>query len=59
MTRFYAAVSLFEHGPLTRSEFVEITGWPPGACDKMLARLVDEGRIERLPGRVYAIKGAA
>jgi DNA-binding transcriptional regulator GbsR (MarR family) len=36
MTRTYIAKRLLEHGPLTFSEFREITGWPPNSCSKAL-----------------------
>ena len=55
MTRTYAALQLLAHGPLSRSEFVAITGWSVSGCAWLLNRLIAEGRLTRpLPG-VYAL----
>ena len=45
MTKHYAARKLLEHGPLSTSEFLEITGWTYASCIKVLARLRYEGFI--------------
>jgi len=41
MTRVHAAKQLLAHGPLSLSEFVEITGWSYVKCRKTLGYLVD------------------
>ena len=43
MTRTYAAKRLLEHGPLTGSEFLEITGWPSESAWSALRSLVETG----------------
>jgi chromosome segregation and condensation protein ScpB len=40
MKKTYAGKRLLEHGPLTRAEFREITGWKPKAADRVLDQLV-------------------
>lgn len=45
MTRDHAALQLLAHGPLTRTEFREITGWHPRAADQVVARLRYAGLI--------------
>lgn len=42
MTRSYAAKRLLEHGPLTHSEFVSITGWPCKIASNVLRKLWSE-----------------
>ena len=59
MNRSYAALRLLEHGPLRRSEFISITGWPAHKANKTLARLTGSQRatIINIDGkRHYAIK---
>lgn len=46
MTRTHALRGLLEHGPLTWSELLEITGWPVGSLKCAIARLVEYGSIE-------------
>lgn len=48
MTRDHAAVQLLRHGPLLRSEFVAITGWPESSCVKVIGRLRDAGVVKLL-----------
>ncbi len=59
MTRTYAAKRLFEHGPLTFTQFVEETGWTPRQCTKTLEMLMKAGLIcftEPLGSkRIYAL----
>ena len=55
MTRTYAALKLLEHGPLSRAEFVEITGWRLGTCRALLCRMTDAGQIKRVARRKYAL----
>lgn len=45
MTRTYAACKLLEHGPLTKQEFRQITGWTSYACMKTLGWLQEQGRV--------------
>lgn len=45
MSRTYAARRLLEHGPLTRSEFKNITGWKPATVSAVLGYLVDCGTV--------------
>lgn len=53
MTRTHAARQLLALGPLSFSQFSDITGWPIAACRRVLSYLVDDtGEAERL-GRVY------
>lgn len=46
MTNTYIAKRLFEHGPLTRSEFHEITGWERRRADTTLGQLLHTGAIK-------------
>ena len=55
MTRAYATLQLLAHGPLSRAEFVAITGWPLGSCKKLLGQLAADGQIKRVMSRRYAI----
>lgn len=55
MTRYQTAIGLLKLGPLTKSEFVEITGWPRYACDSVLAQLVERKEIQRIRRGVYQI----
>lgn len=41
MNRTYAAKRLLEHGPLTQSEFLEITGWEQRQAARVLQQLLD------------------
>ncbi len=43
MNRTYAAKRLLEHGALSESEFVEITGWPAKTAKRILQQLLDTG----------------
>jgi len=45
MTRTYAAKRLLEHGPLTFSEFVEITGWTTRQVEWVVYAMLDQGLI--------------
>lgn len=52
MTKVHAAIGLLEHGPLSISEFEEITGWGYETCRWVLKYLVDErGVVWRAGGR--------
>lgn len=46
MTRPYILCALLEHGPLTRAEVREITGWPPKAVEPALRQLLAAGLAE-------------
>lgn len=48
MTRCYAACRLLEHGPLTKREFVEITGWSPFVANSRLHDLCKRGAVCRM-----------
>lgn len=55
MTRTHAAIQLLAHGPLTLSQFVDITGWPYPVCRGVLSYLVDcLGKASRY-GRLYRL----
>lgn len=41
----YCAHVLQEEGPLTHSEFIELTKLPESTVDDALARLIDEGLV--------------
>lgn len=45
MSRSYALRKLLEHGPLTRREIVEITGWKEKQVHFTLAYLAQTGAI--------------
>jgi predicted transcriptional regulator len=45
MTRSYALKKLLEHGPLTRREILEITGWKVKQVHFTLAYLAHTGAI--------------
>lgn len=59
MTREHATVELLRHGPLASREFMEITGWPRSAANRVLAKLCDQKRIRRTHRGVYQLKEAA
>lgn len=45
MTRTYAAKRLLEHGPLTFSQLVEITGWKSRQVESTIYAMVDQGDL--------------
>jgi hypothetical protein len=45
MTRTYAARKLLEHGPLTLSEFLQITRWPYRTAQRTLENLQEVGLV--------------
>ncbi len=45
MTRTHAAIQLLRLGPLTRPEFIEITGWGVKRSDETLQLLRETGQI--------------
>lgn len=45
MTRTHAALQLLRLGPLTRAEFIEITGWGVKRADVTLQKLREVGAI--------------
>jgi hypothetical protein len=45
MTRTYALLKLLDHGPLTMSEIIMITGWPARRARKTVSDLSGDGRI--------------
>lgn len=47
MTRTYAARRLLEHGPLTTSEMVEITGWGKSTVHWIIFQLEAIGVVRR------------
>ena len=55
MTRTYAAIKLLEHGPLSRAEFISITGWSRSPCTRLLTALLDTGELHQPRRGVYAL----
>jgi hypothetical protein len=55
MTRAHAARMLLALGPLSTGAFVEITGWPRGSCNWLLARLRRAGEIRMVRRGVYEV----
>ena len=47
MTRSYALLKLLEHGPLSRREIIEITGWTEKQVHSVLQYLVELGKISK------------
>lgn len=47
MTRSYALLKLLEHGPLSRRDIVEITGWTEKQVHSVLQYLVELGKIAK------------
>lgn len=45
MTRSYALLKLLEHGPLSRSEILEITGWTKQQVHSVLQYLAELEKI--------------
>lgn len=39
------AVKLLVHGPLTGTQFADITGWPRRTSSQVLGRLIDAQRV--------------
>lgn len=50
MSRTYALQMLLEHGPLTRKEIREITGWRSKAVIQTISQLVEWGSIVEQDG---------
>ena len=59
MTRTYAARKLLEHGPLTHSQFLEITGWNWRTVDLVTQRLMGRGEIVPVKIRGMCRRGYA
>lgn len=59
MTRQHAAIQLLRLGPLARSEFIEITGWPKQSADWILSRLCKTKQIQRCKFGVYSVNEGA
>ena len=55
MTRSYATLALLAHGPLTRAEFVSITGWSKSACARILSGFLDAGVVHQPRRGVYVL----
>ena len=55
MTRSYAAIQLLKHGPLSLTQFVEITGWPYVKCRETLSHLVDGVGVVIREGGLYRV----
>jgi DNA-binding IclR family transcriptional regulator len=47
MTRSYALLKLLEHGPLSRQEIIEITGWTQAQVHSVLQYLVQLEKIAK------------
>lgn len=47
MSKPYVACQLLDHGPLTFGQFVTITGWRPGRCNRVLCDLVGAGVVAK------------
>ena len=47
MTRSYALLKLLEHGPLSRQEIIEITGWTKTQVHSVLQYLVQVEKIAK------------
>jgi chromosome segregation and condensation protein ScpB len=45
MNRADVAVKLLAHGPMTRGEFIAVTGWPVSTCLWVIGRLRDRGLV--------------
>lgn len=45
MTRADAALKLLAHGPMTRADFIAVTGWPRSTCCWVIYRLRDQGLV--------------
>ena len=50
MSRTYALQMLLEHGPLTKKEIVEITGWKRKAVERTIEQLIGWGSISMQDG---------
>ena len=46
VTKSYAMLELLNHGPLTRQELIEITGWTAKQVKNILSHLLDRGQIK-------------
>jgi transcription initiation factor IIE alpha subunit len=49
MTHTHAIKRLLEHGELTWSELMEITGWSFNSLRSAIARLMEAGAVEKAP----------
>lgn len=47
MTHPYAMQRLLEHGPLTFSEMLDITGWSRGVLEDVLLRMSRRGDVRK------------
>ena len=55
MSRYRTAVMLLQHGPLKRSDFAAITGWPEKSVRNILQQLLDAGAVTRPKRGVYQL----
>ena len=53
MNKTYAAQMLLAHGPLTRIEFTEITGWKKHHVERTLAELVKQKQLTKIQRSHY------
>ncbi len=49
MSKTHAARKLLEHGPMTRQEFIEVTGWKARQCETVIYGL-------RMTAQVVAVR---
>lgn len=62
MTHSYACIRLLQHGPLTFTQLLEITGWPRISVEYVVRKLVAAGIL--LPANIggkrhFALRGFA
>ena len=55
MSKTYALRKLLEHGPMTYAELLEVTGWSHPALKSALARTIERGEVQPIPG--YSRRG--
>jgi len=59
MTHYRAAVMLLQHGPLKRSDFAAITGWPEKSVRNILEQLLANDAVTRPKRGVYQLASCA
>lgn len=62
MTSTYALQRLLQHGPMRRSELIEVTGWPERRVDKALYATTCDGRVQEVRGqygRFYSLPASS
>lgn len=53
MTRLHAARQLLRLEPIRFGEFVEVTGWKPRTCERVLSSLKTRGQAKQIERKLW------